>query len=589
MFTGIITHIGNVINIINYKPNKDNITFLWIEIPDKNFIEKKKIGDSISVNGVCLTIIEFLIFNKNIISFQVMNKTLERTNLSLLKINDYVNIEGAMNISNFTINGHIVTGHVDGTCKVTRILKNQDSSINIYVKINNVDNFQHNWIVYRGSIALSGISLTVAELYDDELMVSIIPYTYNHTILKHICVDDILNIEFDQQIKNNIIQIDNNNLIGNRIISHDHAMNLAIKVGELGRVTAPPNPWVGCIIVNNEIIIGVGYHIKAGQPHAEVNAINDAIKNGYSLNNSTMYVTLEPCSHYGKTPPCCNLLYDHQISNVYIALKDPDIRVRGNGIKYLEDKKINVVTNMVHDKAYLSLQPYLFNRRNNRPYIILKIASSLDGKIAASDKSSNWITCEESRKDVHKIRSESQAILIGINTCLNDNPKLNVRLDNYIHNHPIRIVLDTNGRLNNKNLNILNQEISKTIIFTSNNCNKETIKLWNSLSIQYYLVNVSSYSSNKLDLEKICVKLGELGIIQLIVEGGCEIFSNFIKCKLFNEIILYQGPLLIGSNGISFFETVIGDNINDKIILKLRDTYRVGLCTKNIYTPFENI
>jgi len=581
MFTGIITEIGILYDIVNIS----SIREICIEITNKEFIKSKEIGGSIAINGVCLTIVK-IEYNK--LWFQVMKKTLERTNLHLLKKKHYVNIEGAMKKDSY-IDGHIVSGHIDGTVIVTKINKNLDNSMFIYMKIKDVDSFDFNWIVERGSITLNGVSLTVAELYEDEFMVSLIPYTIENTLFKDIKINNILNVEFDQNLKiSNISRnIVTQELIGRRIISHSHAMKLAIEIGELGKIGAPPNPWVGCIIVKHEKIIGVGYHKRCGEAHAEVNAIKNVKENAIKDNNenelygSTMYVTLEPCNHFGRTPPCCNMIIDNKISEVYIAVKDPDPQVSGSGIKCLLDNNINVITGIETELASKSLEPYIYNRITKKPYIILKMAISLDGKMAANNGTSKWISCDKSREDVHRLRSDAQGILVGVNTCLNDNPRLNVRLENYKGNQPIRIVLDSYGKLIDKTLNILDQKISKTIIFTSRQCNMETIKLWEKLNIQYYIIKKDQ--NNKLDIDSVHNKLGELGIMQVIVEGGSEIFTNYIEENKYNKIVLYQGATIIGSNGLSLFNKILGDDIENKLILKLESTEKIGKCNKIIY------
>ena len=580
MFTGIITRIG-IIKLVEFI---NNIIQFGVEINDAKFINSAVIGASIAINGVCLTIVEIDQCN-NMLYFQIMEKTLERSNLSLLKINNHVNIEAAMT-NNSKIDGHIVSGHVDGIGNITKIYTNPDGSTIICIKVNKVDNFSKDWIIYRGSITINGVSLTVAELYDDEFSVSLIPYTFSHTIFKNANVGSIVNLEFDQALKQKSVSICSsaqyNDLIGTTILSHEHAMKVAIKVGELGRITAPPNPWVGCIIVKDGKIIGTGYHHMAGKPHAEVNAINNAIENGYILEGASLYVTLEPCSHYGRTPPCCEFISHHNISEVYIAVEDPDIKVSGKGTQYLRDHNINVVIGVAKELASKSLKPYLYHRAHNKPYTILKMATSIDGKIAAADKSSNWITCEESRKDVHKLRSQSQAILVGINTCLIDNPMLNVRLDDYNGPHPCRVVLDTHGKLNDETLNIMKQNISKTIVFTSGMCVKKTIELWRELGISYYIVPLNKCGEG-LCFESMLLKLGELGFIQLLVEGGSMICSNIIKNNLFNELIIYQGSCFIGKNGVDLFGTILGHKIEHKIHMMLRNVLRIDTDIKKVY------
>jgi diaminohydroxyphosphoribosylaminopyrimidine deaminase/5-amino-6-(5-phosphoribosylamino)uracil reductase len=589
MFTGIITTIGKIYSKTDYIIN--SITEICIEIFCAEFLIDKEIGGSIAINGVCLTIVKF---EKDKVWFQVMKQTLERTNLNSLINGDRVNIEGAMANKSF-IDGHIVSGHIDGTATITKIVRNTDESVLVYIKIWNVDNFLKEWLVSRGSICINGTSLTLAEVYDDEFVVSLIPYTIANTIFQYVKVNDIVNIEFDQMLKretvsNKITRGNLNTFIGTKIISHSHAMKLAIEIGEIGRIGAPPNPWVGCIIVKNDKIIGLGYHTKAGNDHAEIEAIksvksrddSDKADRANKLEGSTMYVSLEPCNHHGKTPPCCKAIIENKIKNVYISVKDPDNNVNGNGIKYLQDNGLTVHTDIENERGIQSLKSYLYNREEKKPYVILKAAISIDCKIAAKNGTSKWISCDKSREDVHILRSQCQGILIGINTCLKDNPRLNVRSENYTGNQPIRIVLDSYGKLKDRTLNIFDHAISKTIIFTSNNCSNQTKALWKDMKIDYYIIE--NCKNGKLDIDQLHYKLASLGIMQLLVEGGSEILTNYIIQRKFNELILYQGATLIGDNGICLFNNNVGEDITAKLVLKLESTERMGLCNKIIYT-----
>ena len=186
-------------------------------------------------------------------------------------------------------------------------------------------------------------------------------------------------------------------------ISDVQAMARAIALGSKGRITAPPNPWVGCVIVKDGIVVGEGFHQTAGEPHAEIHALQQAKEQAMG---ATVYVTLEPCVHHGRTPPCSDALIKAKVSKVFVALEDPDPRVRGKGIAFLKDAGIWVNLGLCRDEAVQSLQPYLHQRKTGRPFCIAKAAISIDGRTAASDGTSKWITPKEARADSHRIRAD---------------------------------------------------------------------------------------------------------------------------------------------------------------------------------------
>jgi diaminohydroxyphosphoribosylaminopyrimidine deaminase / 5-amino-6-(5-phosphoribosylamino)uracil reductase len=570
MFTGIISAIGSINNL---NKNNKNILELKIVIYNDLFLEDIKIGNSISINGICLTVVSICGY---ILKFEVMQQTIQNTNIGKLIKGNYVNMEKAMSI-NSLLDGHLVMGHVDGTGIINNIIDNNDKSKLFYIKVINVKNYNKNWLVNKGSITVNGTSLTIAEKFDNEFMVSLIPYTQENTNFKYSKIGDLVNLEFDISIKNKIekcLNVNIDNLVGTRIISNQQAMNIAIKLGEKGRLTSYPNPWVGCVIVKDNIIIGSGYHDKAGNPHAEINAINSAKNNNYDLENSILFSTLEPCSHYGRTPPCVNAIIKEKIKKVYICVTDTDDKVKGTGIEYLRKNNIDVELDFIKDQGYNSLKPYIISRKEKRPYIVLKVATSIDGKIALNNN--KWISCSEARKDVHIIRNQSHAILVGVNTVIEDNPKLNVRLDQDIINKPLRIILDSKGKLNKKEYNIFNKDIGPTLIFTSNLCNIKTINFWTKNKINYKMININK---GGLDLNQILKYLDKLQIIQLMVEGGGKVFTSFIKNNLFDELIQYQGDCIIGNNGIDFFS----DNLFNKIHLKLKSSIKINNSIKNNY------
>lgn len=312
-------------------------------------------------------------------------------------------------------------------------------------------------------------------------------------------------------------------------------MRWAIQLGEKGRCTAPPNPWVGCVLVKDGEIIAEGYHAAAGKPHAEIVALEKA---GPLAKGATAYVSLEPCSHHGRTAPCVHALIAAGIKQVIIPLLDPDPRVSGTGVAALREAGIDVVVGMAQEEASRSLAPYLFQRRTKRPYCLLKSAMSLDGRTAAADGTSQWITGEEARRDVHFLRAESQAILVGSRTALTDNPRLTVRDFPYPIKQPLRVLLDRQGRVPAQGP-LADMTLAPTLVFTSSSPAKDA---WERCGAEVYF-------SPAITLKDILEELGKREIIQLLVEGGSALHAAFLKENLVNQFTLYMGNCLLGSHG----------------------------------------
>jgi diaminohydroxyphosphoribosylaminopyrimidine deaminase/5-amino-6-(5-phosphoribosylamino)uracil reductase len=247
---------------------------------------------------------------------------------------------------------------------------------------------------------------------------------------------------------------------------HEKYIKRCIQLAKNGLGTTYPNPMVGCVIVLNDVIIGEGWHKKAGAPHAEVNAI-ESVKEKSLLKEATIYVSLEPCSHFGKTPPCANLIVEKGIKNVVIGIVDSNSKVSGKGVKHLKDNGCKVIVGVLEEECFGLNKRFFTFHNKKRPFIILKWAETKDGFIdknrsEADDNSPNWISNQYSQQYVHKMRAEEQAILVGTNTALNDNPSLNVR--SWVGENPIRVVLDSVSKIP-ANYNLLNGE-TKTIVFS---------------------------------------------------------------------------------------------------------------------------
>lgn len=303
-----------------------------------------------------------------------------------------------------------------------------------------------------------------------------------------------------------------------------------IELAENGLGTTYPNPLVGCVIVYENTIIGEGWHKKSGEAHAEVIAI-ESVKNKELLASSTLYVSLEPCSHFGKTPPCADLILKYKIPNVVIGTIDPNSKVAGKGIQKLKDSGVNVTVGILEKECNELNKRFFTFHKKNRPYIILKWAESSDGFISPKNKSEQkpvWISNDYSRQLVHKWRSEEQAILVGTQTIMDDNPSLTVR--EWVGKNPIRVVIDKENSIDSSS-NVLDNQ-AKTIVFSNNEVTS------NSDTIQYIKINFDKNST-----QVIVEKLYENNIQSIIIEGGRKTIQSFIDANLWDEARVFIGEI----------------------------------------------
>ncbi len=353
-------------------------------------------------------------------------------------------------------------------------------------------------------------------------------------------------------------------------------MDLAIKLARAAEGQTSPNPQVGAVVVKDGQIIGMGAHLKAGEPHAEVHAIRMA---GEKANGATLYVTLEPCSHFGKTPPCSNLVIESGIRKVFVASVDPNPLVGGAGIKKMQDAGIEVDVGLLEEEATALNKVFFHYISTGLPYVTLKSASSLDGKIATVTGESKWITGEEARKDVHQFRHTHDAILVGVNTVIKDNPSLTTRLDTGGKN-PIRVILDTTLRTPLE-ANIVNDQAAETIIVTGTEANPERVEKFLGFGVE-----VIKLETTKIRIADMLKKLGDQGITSLYVEGGAEVHGSFLKEKAFQRVITYIAPKLLG--GKSAPTAYGGDGIarlEDTVPLGIIDVKQIGQDIRIIAEP----
>ncbi len=312
---------------------------------------------------------------------------------------------------------------------------------------------------------------------------------------------------------------------------HEKYIKRCIELAKNGLGTTYPNPMVGSVLVLNNAVIGEGWHKIAGEAHAEVMAIN-SVKDKSLLHLATIYVSLEPCSHFGKTPPCANLIVESGIKNVVIGIVDSNNKVSGNGIRHLKNNGCSVIVGVLEKECYQLNKRFFTFHNKQRPFIFLKWAETKDGFIdilrdSTSKNTPNWISNEYSQQIVHKMRAEEQAILVGTNTALNDNPSLNVRSWN--GNNPIRVVLDRSLKIPHY-YNLLNNEI-KTIVFSE-------VK---SISDSKNNIVFERIDFNNNVPKQICKVLYKHEIQSLIIEGGKQTLQSFINANLWDEAFVFIG------------------------------------------------
>jgi len=328
-----------------------------------------------------------------------------------------------------------------------------------------------------------------------------------------------------------------------------------IELAKNGLGTTYPNPLVGCVIIFENTIIGEGWHKKSGASHAEVIAI-ESVQNKELLSSSTLYVSLEPCSHFGKTPPCADLILKYKIPNVVIGTVDPNSKVAGKGIQKLKDSGVNVTFGILEKEGNELNKRFFTFHRKNRPYIILKWAESADGFISPKNKTEQkpvWISNEYSRQLVHKWRSEEQAILVGTQTIIDDNPSLTVR--DWVGKNPIRVVIDKENAIDLSS-NVFDNK-AKTIVFS----NKEVTS--NSDKIQTIKIDFDTNST-----QEIVKKLYNNNIQSIIIEGGRKTLQSFIDANLWDEARVFIGEINL-KEGTKAPE--LNRKINLKVVLK-KDT-----------------
>jgi diaminohydroxyphosphoribosylaminopyrimidine deaminase / 5-amino-6-(5-phosphoribosylamino)uracil reductase len=314
-------------------------------------------------------------------------------------------------------------------------------------------------------------------------------------------------------------------------------MNRALELARSVPNTSP-NPKVGAVVVRDDVILGEGYHQGAGHPHAEAAAVE-----GCDADGSTLYITLEPCVHQGLTPPCAPMIVAAGIDRVVVAIEDPDPRVSGRGISYLRDRGVHVDTGVLAMQAVDVNGPFLHHRRTGRPLVTLKLALTLDGRLAAPDRSSNWITGEETRRAVHARRLEADAVMVGAGTIADDDPMLTVRSVE-ARRQPARVIVDSSGRTPARAA-VFGPE-SETIVATTDAAPQAARDAWAETGAE---VLVLPPSDQGVDLHALLEQLGGRSILDLYCEGGATLATSLLAERCVDILEVHYGPKIVGAGG----------------------------------------
>ena len=351
----------------------------------------------------------------------------------------------------------------------------------------------------------------------------------------------------------------------------ERIMARALKLAGRGLYTTHPNPVVGCVIVKNGNIIGEGWHQRAGGDHAEIMALKQA---GKAAKGAILYVTLEPCSHYGRTPPCVKAVKKAGIARVVVAMEEPDLPLARSGIAELRRSGINVLTGVGRSQAKKQNRGFLRRVTTGAPWVTLKIATSLDGKTAMSSGESQWITGPSARLDGQKMRASSSAVLTGVGTVLRDNPSMNVRLEN-TSRQPCRIVLDTNlsTPVHSK---ILRSEGQVLIITASQE--REIIETFSGSGAEIIDCgrNPRNPGHGGIDLERVMRELGKREMNTVLLEAGARLSGSMLKQGLVDEMIVYRSPDLLGAEARDMFLIPGLEQLSDQVKLEYREAVMIG-------------
>ncbi len=358
-----------------------------------------------------------------------------------------------------------------------------------------------------------------------------------------------------------------NNPTANDYVFMAHALRLA----EQGLYSTTPNPRVGCVIVKNGVVIGEGAHLKAGEPHAEVLAMRQASANGHThLNGADIYITLEPCSHHGRTPPCAEALIKAGASRVIVAMQDPNPQVAGRGLALLKQHHIAVTIGVMEAEARQLNAGFISRMTRGMPFVRSKIAASLDGRTALANGESKWITGEAARLDVQHWRAQSCAILTGVGTVLADNPNMTVRLEtNQRPRQPLRVIVDSLLRTSPDALIL---QGGKTLVVYASDPNHQLSKF---SADNVELLNIPD-KTGKVCLKTLLQVLATREINEVMCEAGQNLNGALLTQNLIDELLVYVAPFILGNDAMSMFAIPKLSSMQQRVQLALIDTLQVG-------------
>jgi len=356
-------------------------------------------------------------------------------------------------------------------------------------------------------------------------------------------------------------------------------MARALRLTEHGRHTATPNPNVGCVIVKNGRVIGEGWHEKAGTAHAEVNALNACAE---MPAGATVYVTLEPCAHHGRTPPCSEALIAAGVGRVVAALEDPNPQVSGKGLEALRLAGIRADIGLMAEQARVVHRGFLSRMRRGRPWVTVKLGTSLDGRTALGNGASRWITGPDARRDVHELRARSCAVLTGIGTVLADNPQLTVR-DVPCRRQPLRVLLDSRLEVAD-DANILQGGNALIVTATGSEDRADALR-----ARGFDVLRVPTEAvKGKVDLEHMMRSLAARGLNEILVETGAKLNGSLLKAGVVDEIVAYVAPSVLGDLALGMFALGELTELGNRIPLKFTDVRQIGTDLRITANVLEN-
>lgn len=344
-------------------------------------------------------------------------------------------------------------------------------------------------------------------------------------------------------------------------------MAQAIRLAERGLYTTDPNPRVGCVLVKEDNVVGEGWHERAGEPHAEIMALRNA---GEHAKGAVAYVSLEPCSHHGRTPPCSEALIASGVSRVVVAMEDPNPQVAGQGLAQLRDAGITVDEGILTVQAEALNPGFIKRMRHGRPYVRCKMAMSLDGRTAMASGESQWITGESARQDAHRLRARSSAIVTGSGTVTSDDPSMNVRLEDEQVLHPLRVVLDSQLTINSGAKMIALP--GRTIVCTASQ-DQDRISSLTTAGVE--VVSLAEENGH-ISLAALMDYLNQEQINEVLVEAGNTLSGAFIQAGLVDELIIYMAPTLMGDTARGLFSLPGLEKMSDRVNLEIIDMKAIG-------------